>query len=106
MQKTYEGYDSFNSTPRKVVVEWMCPHCHSKDVWMEEDEVFKKARWCDGDVTTHDRFGRWTCNDCKLVERGSRMIQQELSREDIFVKYEKREPSIIDDLLKVYRNKK
>lgn len=83
MQKTYEGWGSFSSSKQRVVVDWSCPHCNSSNVTMEEDEEFKNARWCDGNMTTHDGFGKWTCNDCGRVERGHRMIQREHSREKI-----------------------
>jgi len=80
MQKTYEGWSSRSSRKQRVVVDWSCPHCNSSNVNMEEDAEFKNARWSDGDMTTHDEYGKWTCRDCQKVERGRRMIQREVSR--------------------------
>lgn len=83
MQKTYEGWNSRNPTKQRVIVDWLCPHCRSGNVVMIEDEHYKNARWCDGDVTTHDQFGKWNCKSCGKSERGSRMIQIEISRTPI-----------------------
>ena len=83
MQKTYEGQSAFSFVHERIVLDWSCPNCKSLNVTMEEDEEFRNARWCDGDITTHDTYGKWTCHDCGKVERGCDMIQHEVSRERI-----------------------
>ena len=80
MQKTYRGRGSRRPCEEEVVVDWLCPHCRSGNVVMIEDDHYRNARWCDGDLTTHDEYGKWTCQSCGKSERGSRMIQIEISR--------------------------
>ena len=97
MQKTYRGQGSRRPYEEEVVVDWLCPHCRSGNVTMTEDERYKNARWCDGDLTTHDGYGKWTCKSCGKSERGSRMIQIEISRKPIS-KPEKSERSPLDSI--------
>ena len=83
MQKTYRGRGSRRPCEEELVVDWLCPHCRSGNVTMQKDEYYQKARWCDGDLTTHDEHGKWTCKSCGKSERGSRMIQRKISRTPI-----------------------
>ena len=98
MQKTYRGRGARRPCEEEVVVDWRCPHCRSGNVFMTEDEHYRNARWCDGGVTTHDEFGKWTCKSCGKSERGSRLIQVEISRMPIS-KQEKPQTSFLDRII-------
>jgi len=98
MQKTYEGWSSFNPNRLRFIVEWLCPHCKSPKVTMEENDYFRNARWIDGDATTRDNYGKWTCNAGGKVKRGHQMIKLPILTERIITAEESKKP-IIDRIM-------
>ena len=79
MKKKYIGYNS-RGWHGDVVIEWLCPKCRQGNVRIKKDDHYRNLKWCDGDMTTRDRCGRWSCDNCKSEILGSSMISIELFR--------------------------